>query len=76
MKWSNDTCNCLFLFMTFVVVCTEAGEAFTWGWKECIPSKDSVGKQQSGSSEQGEIGWDIFGFSAVILFIVDGYGMF
>lgn len=51
---------------------TEAGEAFTWGWKECIPSKDPVGKQQSGSSEQGEIGWDIFGFTAVILFIVDG----
>ncbi|XP_020881323.1 ultraviolet-B receptor UVR8 isoform X1 [Arabidopsis lyrata subsp. lyrata] len=33
-------------------VVTEAGEAFTWGWKECIPSKDPVGKQQSGSSEQ------------------------
>ncbi|XP_019085589.1 PREDICTED: ultraviolet-B receptor UVR8-like [Camelina sativa] len=29
-----------------------AGEAFTWGWKECIPSKDPVRKQQSGSSEQ------------------------
>ncbi|XP_006290887.2 ultraviolet-B receptor UVR8 [Capsella rubella] len=33
-------------------VVTEAGEAFTWGWKECIPSKDPVGKHQSGSSEQ------------------------
>ncbi|CAN7015004.1 unnamed protein product [Brassica oleracea var. botrytis] len=34
-------------------VVTEAGEAFTWGWKECIPSKDVGGKQQSVSSEQG-----------------------
>ncbi|KAL0725671.1 hypothetical protein Bca4012_040270 [Brassica carinata] len=33
-------------------VVTEAGEAFTWGWKECIPSKDVGGKQQSGLSEQ------------------------
>jgi len=62
--------------MTCVLVCTETGEAFTWGWKECIPSKDPVGKQQSGSSEQGEIGWSNFGFSAVVLFIVDGCGMF
>ncbi|RID65306.1 hypothetical protein BRARA_D00508 [Brassica rapa] len=34
-------------------VVTEAGEAFTWGWKECIPSKDVGGKQQSGLTEQG-----------------------
>ncbi|KAJ0245685.1 Regulator of chromosome condensation [Hirschfeldia incana] len=34
-------------------VVTEAGEAFTWGWKECIPSKDVGGKQQSSLSEQG-----------------------
>uniref|UniRef100_A0A1J3FDA4 Ultraviolet-B receptor UVR8 n=1 Tax=Noccaea caerulescens TaxID=107243 RepID=A0A1J3FDA4_NOCCA len=35
-------------------VVTEVGEAFTWGWKECIPSKDlGGGKQQSGLSEQG-----------------------
>lgn len=40
-------------------MCLEAGEAFTWGWKECIPSKDVGGKQQSVSSEQGETGWDI-----------------
>ncbi|VVB05588.1 unnamed protein product [Arabis nemorensis] len=33
-------------------VVTEGGEAFTWGWKECIPSKDLGGKQQKGSSEQ------------------------
>ncbi|XP_024013832.1 ultraviolet-B receptor UVR8 isoform X1 [Eutrema salsugineum] len=33
-------------------VVTESGEAFTWGWKECIPSRDIGGKQQSGSSEQ------------------------
>lgn len=34
-------------------MCVEVGEAFTWGWKECIPSKDlGGGKQQSGSSEQ------------------------
>ncbi|KAL1195873.1 Ultraviolet-B receptor UVR8 [Cardamine amara subsp. amara] len=33
-------------------VVTETGEAFTWGWKECIPSKDPVGKKQSSSSEQ------------------------
>ena len=36
-----------------MLVCVEAGEAFTWGWKECIPSKDVGGKQQSGLSEQG-----------------------
>lgn len=39
-------------------MCVEAGEAFTWGWKECIPSKDAGGKQQSGLSEQGEFRWD------------------
>lgn len=48
-----------------MLVCIVTGEAFTWGWKECIPSKDLGGKQQSGSSEQGEIGCDIIGFSAV-----------
>jgi alpha-tubulin suppressor-like RCC1 family protein len=51
-------------------VVTETGEAFTWGWKECIPSKDPVGKQQSGSSEQGDIGWDIFGCSVVIFLLL------
>ncbi|CAH8311086.1 unnamed protein product [Eruca vesicaria subsp. sativa] len=38
---------------SFVLVCVEAGEAFTWGWKECIPSKDVGGKQQSGLSDPG-----------------------
>uniref|UniRef100_M4DED9 RCC1-like domain-containing protein n=1 Tax=Brassica campestris TaxID=3711 RepID=M4DED9_BRACM len=37
----------------FAMAISEAGEAFTWGWKECIPSKDVGGKQQSGLTEQG-----------------------
>lgn len=53
-------CNSMFYFLkSCVLVCVEAGEAFTWGWKECIPSKDVGGKQQSGLSEQGKIGWDM-----------------
>ena len=49
--------------------CTEAGEVYTWGWSECIPSmktlrdlaigggllKDSTGKQSLTTAEQGNI---------------------
>lgn len=49
--------------------CTEPGEVYTWGWKECVPSgkmgrdlvtaggslqRDAVGKQSALLTEQGE----------------------
>lgn len=47
--------------------CTETGEVYTWGWKECVPSEkiacglvtggsfqnDSTGKQNSLLNDQG-----------------------
>lgn len=47
--------------------CTEEGEVYAWGWKECVPSgkvitdfitvgsfqKDVAGKQSSSIPEQG-----------------------
>ena len=43
-------------------LCAEVGEAYTWGWKECVPSgkfipvsiqKDAGGKQNSSQNEPG-----------------------
>lgn len=61
-------CYCSGCFPTFYILKTaEAGEIYTWGWKECVPSskvvpdmafggfsqKDMSGRQSSITSEQG-----------------------
>ena len=32
-----------------------AGEVYSWGWKECVPSGKVIGDQNSGQSEDNDL---------------------